>query len=116
MNDSYSCSQETAASLRLAAVSSDNTGGPGVTTERGWVKDNIGWYYVKNNGTKAAENGSQTVEKLLDRSGPLYGQRLERNRRKMVLSLFYRKYGKECVENRGKRSLVLSGPGRRHAY
>ena len=23
---------------------------------------------------------------------------------------------KECVENRGKRSLVLSGPGRRHAY
>ena len=36
------------------SVSSDNTGGPGVTTERGWVKDNNGWYYVKNNGTKAA--------------------------------------------------------------
>lgn len=40
--------QETAASTPVHAVSSgNNTGGPGVTKERGWVKDDTGWYYVK---------------------------------------------------------------------
>ena len=47
--------QETAASTPVHAVSSgNNTGGPGVTKERGWVKDDTGWYYVKNNGVKAS--------------------------------------------------------------
>ena len=47
--------QETAASTPVHAVSSgNNTGGPGVTKERGWVKDDIGWDYVKNNGVKAS--------------------------------------------------------------
>mgnify|MGYP002235750238 CR=1 FL=1 len=30
-----------------------NTGGPGAVKERGWVKDDNGWYYVKGNGIKA---------------------------------------------------------------
>lgn len=37
-----------------AVSSGNNTGGPGVTKERGWVKDDTGWYYVKNNGVKAS--------------------------------------------------------------
>ncbi len=36
------------------STSGNNSGGPGVTNERGWVKDNTGWYYVKNNGVKAS--------------------------------------------------------------
>ena len=30
------------------------SGGPGAVTERGWVQDSNGWYYVKDNGTRAA--------------------------------------------------------------
>ncbi len=30
------------------------SGGPGVVTARGWVQDSNGWYYIKDNGTRAA--------------------------------------------------------------
>ena len=47
-------SQETKASAPTQPESADtNTGGPGAVKERGWVKDDNGWYYVKGNGIKA---------------------------------------------------------------
>ena len=48
-------SQISETSAPAHSTSDNNTGGPGVTTERGWVKDNTGWYYVKNNGVKASK-------------------------------------------------------------
>ena len=48
-------SQTSETSAPAHSTSDTNTGGPGVTTERGWVKDNTGWYYVKNNGVKASK-------------------------------------------------------------
>ena len=53
-NTNNSSSQETKASAPTQPESADtNTGGPGAVKERGWVKDNNGWYYVKGNGIKA---------------------------------------------------------------
>lgn len=46
--------QTPAISAPAHAASDNNSGGPGVTTERGWVKDDTGWYYVKDNGVKAS--------------------------------------------------------------
>ncbi len=46
--------QTSETSAPVHSASDNNTGGPGVTTERGWVKDETGWYYVKNNGVKAS--------------------------------------------------------------
>ena len=53
-NTNNSSSQETKASAPTQPESADtNTGGPGAVKERGWVKDDNGWYYVKGNGIKA---------------------------------------------------------------
>lgn len=52
--DQTNNSQTSETSASAHSASDNNTGGPGVTTERGWVKDNTGWYYVKNNGVKAS--------------------------------------------------------------